>query len=172
MLTIGKVAALAHVSTDTLRYYERERLLTPARKSDAGYRLYDGDSVRRIRFIKQAQHCGFTLVEIAQLLALRHQPAARCGDVRRIAIEKKRELQARIRTMKTMSKALDRLLADCSSASRPPVLVILLSALGLTAFVAKLDYVLVPVFVASIALVIFALMRRRRSCAARTPQAN
>jgi mercuric ion transport protein len=53
-----------------------------------------------------------------------------------------------------------------------PVLVILLSALGLTAFVAKLDYVLVPVFVASIALVIFALMRRRRSCAARTPQAN
>jgi mercuric ion transport protein len=53
-----------------------------------------------------------------------------------------------------------------------PVLVILLSALGLTAFVAKLDYVLVPVFVASIALVIFALMRRRRSCAARTPRAN
>jgi DNA-binding transcriptional MerR regulator len=129
MLTIGKVAALAHVSTDTLRYYERERLLTPARKSDAGYRLYDGDSVRRIRFIKQAQHCGFTLVEIAQLLALRHQPAARCGDVRKIAIEKKRELQARIRTMKTMSKALDRLLADCSSASRPVDKCPILSAL-------------------------------------------
>jgi len=53
-----------------------------------------------------------------------------------------------------------------------PVLFLLLSALGLTAFVAKLDYVLVPVFVASIALVIFALMRRRRSCAARTPRAN
>ena len=51
-----------------------------------------------------------------------------------------------------------------------PVLVILLGALGLTAFVAKLDYVLVPVFVASIALVIFALMRRRRSCAAKTPE--
>jgi DNA-binding transcriptional MerR regulator len=85
--------------------------------------------VRRIRFIKQAQHCGFTLVEIAQLLALRHQPAARCGDVRRIAIEKKRELQARIRTMKTMSKALDRLLADCSSASRPVDKCPILSAL-------------------------------------------
>jgi mercuric ion transport protein len=49
-----------------------------------------------------------------------------------------------------------------------PVLVVLLSALGLTAFVAKLDYVLVPLFVASAALVIFALVRRRRSCAART----
>jgi mercuric ion transport protein len=51
-----------------------------------------------------------------------------------------------------------------------PVLVILLGALGLTAFVAKLDYVLVPVFVASIALVAFALVRRRRSCAAKTPE--
>jgi len=51
-----------------------------------------------------------------------------------------------------------------------PVLVILLSALGLTAFVARLDYVLIPVFMASIALVIFALVRRRRSCAAKTPE--
>ena len=53
-----------------------------------------------------------------------------------------------------------------------PVLVIMLSALGLTAFVAKLDYVLVPVFIASIALVIFALVRRRRGCPAKTPQPN
>lgn len=53
-----------------------------------------------------------------------------------------------------------------------PVLALLLGALGLTAFVAKLDYVLVPVFLASIGLVIFALLRRRRSCAARTPQPN
>jgi Membrane transport protein MerF len=50
------------------------------------------------------------------------------------------------------------------------MLAVLLGALGLTAFVAKLDYVLVPVFVASIALVIFALVRRRRSCVAKTPE--
>ena len=51
-----------------------------------------------------------------------------------------------------------------------PVLAVLLGALGLTAFVAKLDYVLVPVFLASVALVIFALVRRRRSCAAKSPE--
>ncbi|MFL6832866.1 MAG: mercury resistance system transport protein MerF [Xanthobacteraceae bacterium] len=51
-----------------------------------------------------------------------------------------------------------------------PMLAVLLGALGLTAFVAKLDYVLVPVFVVSVALVIFALVRRRRSCAARSPE--
>jgi mercuric ion transport protein len=51
-----------------------------------------------------------------------------------------------------------------------PVLAVLLGALGLTAFVAKLDYVLVPVFVACVALITFALVRRRRSCAAKTPE--
>jgi mercuric ion transport protein len=51
-----------------------------------------------------------------------------------------------------------------------PMLAVLLGALGLTAFVAKLDYVLLPVFVASVALVIFALVRRRRSCAAKSPE--
>jgi mercuric ion transport protein len=49
-----------------------------------------------------------------------------------------------------------------------PALAVLLGALGLTAFVAKLDYVVIPVFMASIALVIFALVRRRRSCATKT----
>jgi DNA-binding transcriptional MerR regulator len=129
MLTIGKLATLADVRPDTLRYYERERLLTPAGKSAAGYRLYDSDSVRRIRFIKQAQRCGFTLVEISQLLALRHRSSARCGDVRKIAIEKKRQLEARIRMMKKISKALDRLIADCSLASRPVNKCPILSAL-------------------------------------------
>src|SRR5262249_17963215 len=110
MLTIGKLAAIADVRTDTLRYYEREHLVMPASKSDSGYRLYDGESVRRIRFIKQAQQCGFTISEIAQLLALRHLPSARCGDVRKLAVEKKQQLEARISRMKTMSKALDRLI--------------------------------------------------------------
>lgn len=132
MLTIGKLAALADVRTDTLRYYERERLLTPAAKNGSGYRLYDRDALRRIRFIKQAQHCGFTLTEIAQLLALRHRPSARCGDVRKLAVEKRGQLEARIRTMRTMCKALDRLIADCSAANHPVDKCPILSALDRT----------------------------------------
>src|SRR6266516_2205928 len=76
-------------------------------------------SVRLVRFIKQAQHCGFTLSEVAQLLALRLQASACCGDVRKLAEEKKLQLEGRIRTMKTMSKALDRLIADCAVPSHP-----------------------------------------------------
>jgi len=47
-LTIGKIASLSKVSADTLRYYEREGLISPAGKSEGGYRLYDRDAVRRV----------------------------------------------------------------------------------------------------------------------------
>ncbi|THC40234.1 heavy metal-responsive transcriptional regulator [Massilia sp. Mn16-1_5] len=119
MLTIGKLATLADISTDTLRFYEREGLIAPSSKSAGGYRLYDEDAVVRLRFIKQARDCGFTLTEIQQLLLLRNQSEACCGDVRQRAIEKKLQLEAKIRALSAMSKALDHLIADCANESHP-----------------------------------------------------
>jgi DNA-binding transcriptional MerR regulator len=119
MFTIGKLGSLAQVSTDTLRYYEREGLIEPAGKSAAGYRLYDEESARRIRFIKRAQQCGFTLAEIRELLVLQSRSTACCGEVRRRAIEKKSQLEEKIWSMKVMSKALDRLISNCINETRP-----------------------------------------------------
>jgi len=118
-LTIGQVASAVKVSTDTLRYYEREGLIGPASKTTGGYRLYDSDAVRRVRFIKKAQQCGFTLSEIRSLLALRSSDAACCSDVRRVALEKKLQLEAKIKAMRAMSKALDNLIVTCTDESRP-----------------------------------------------------
>jgi len=119
VLTIGKLATLAGISADALRYYEREGLIEPAGKSAAGYRLYDKDSARRVQFIKHAQHCGFTLAEIRELIVLRGRDAACCGDVRKRAIEKKLQLENKIRAMKAMSKGLDRLISECADETKP-----------------------------------------------------
>lgn len=119
MLTIGKVAALADLSANALRYYEREGLIRPAAKSGSGYRLYEEDTVARLRFIKEAQHCGFTLTEIAELLTLRARDSACCSDVRCLAVEKKLQLAAKIKAMQAMSKALDVLIADCPDQGYP-----------------------------------------------------
>ncbi|KAB2846027.1 MAG: heavy metal-responsive transcriptional regulator [Hyphomicrobiaceae bacterium] len=119
MFTIGKLASRTQVSNDTLRYYEHEGLIEPAGKSPAGYRLYDNDSVRRIRFIKHAQRCGFTLGQIRELLVLRSREAACCGDVRKRAVEKKLQIESKIRAMTAMSKALDQLIADCADERQP-----------------------------------------------------
>lgn len=119
MLTIGKVAKRADVSIDTIRYYERHGLLSPAQKSGAGYRLYNDEAVRRLNFIKHAQHCGLSLAEIRQLLELKGQDDACCEDVRRLVVQKKRQLEQKIKSLKAMSQALSALIAICVDDAKP-----------------------------------------------------
>ena len=114
MFTIGKVATLAGVSPDTLRYYEKEHLIGPASRSAAGYRLYNDDAVRRIRFIKHAQQCGFTLSDIHELLTLKQTDSACCADVLGLAIEKKLRIAHKILALQTMAHALDDLIKSCT----------------------------------------------------------
>lgn len=119
MLTIGKVAKAAGVSTDTLRYYERRGLLAPAGESAGGYRLYDGEAVRRLRFIRHAKACGFTLEEIQELITLQHRKEACCGNIQSFLTTKKLQIEHRIRLLHAMSAALDDLLAQAGSAALP-----------------------------------------------------
>lgn len=114
MYTIGKLATLAGVSPDTLRYYEKERLITPTSKTGAGYRLYNDEAIRRIRFIKTAQHCGFTLSDIQKLLTLKQAENTCCEDIRSLAIEKKLHIEHKLRILQAMSHALDDLIQSCA----------------------------------------------------------
>ena len=119
LLTIGKIARIAQVSVDTVRFYEKEGLLSPARKSGAGYRLYNEEAVRRLNFIRHAQHCGLALAEIRELLELRSRDNTCCTDVRGLAIRKKLQLENKIRSLRAMSRALSRLIDVCTDGSRP-----------------------------------------------------
>jgi DNA-binding transcriptional MerR regulator len=117
--TIGKLALVTDVTSDAIRYYEKEGLLAPTTKTGAGYRLYNEDAVRRLRFIKQAQHCGFSLAEIRELLTLKNSDAACCKDVRSVAIDKKLQLAHKIKALQIMSQALTELIAICNDEARP-----------------------------------------------------
>lgn len=119
MLTIGQLAARADMTADAIRFYEREGLLVPAARSAAAYRLYAEDAVRRLGFIRHAQQCGFSLGEIKELLELRASDRACCDDVYRVAVEKKLQLEAKIRALKAMSEALSGLIDACSRDTKP-----------------------------------------------------
>ena len=80
-LTIGKLAELIGVSAETLRYYEKMKLIVADARSQAGYRLYNPDAVRVIRFIRGAKELDFTLGEIQQLLALKSSDKATCAEI-------------------------------------------------------------------------------------------
>ena len=68
MYTIGRLAHRAQVTSDSIRFYERQGLLAAATKTASGYKLYDDRALRRLAFIKHAQQCGFSLGEIGELL--------------------------------------------------------------------------------------------------------
>jgi MerR family copper efflux transcriptional regulator len=113
-LTVGEVAKQAAVNIATLRYYERQGLITRPPRSLSNYRLYSQETVRRVQFIKRAQHLGFSLKEIHELLMLRAAPQAQCGDVRERAFAKIREIEQKVRTLHAMHAILAKLVAACA----------------------------------------------------------
>lgn len=82
LLTIGKVAALAGVTPDTIRYYERMKLLPKPSRTQAGYRLYLAGVVHRLEVIRNAQTFGFSLTQIAEFFRVREAGGWPCGEVR------------------------------------------------------------------------------------------
>ena len=77
-ILVGELARRSGVNLETVRYYERRGLLPKPPRTPAGYRAFPAASVRRVRFIRQAQALGFTLAEIKELLALRVDPDTTC----------------------------------------------------------------------------------------------
>jgi len=112
-LTRGKMAVRSGVNIATIRYYEDRGLLLQAPRTQSGYRVYDGDALRRLQFIRQAQALGFTLEEIGELLSLRMQPGTTCGDIQRRAKEKITAIQIRIQDLQRIRDALNRLAIAC-----------------------------------------------------------
>lgn len=118
VLTIGQLARQAGVNVETVRYYERRALLPEPPRTRAGYRQYSPDAVRRIGFIKQAQELGFTLREIAGLLALRVDPETNCEAVEAQAVDAITRIDAKVAELERMRVALRKLVKACD-ARRP-----------------------------------------------------
>lgn len=113
--TIGEVARRAGVKVETVRYYERRGLVADPPRTDAGYRQYPDSTVRRIRFVKRAQELGFSLREIAELLALRVEAGAPCDAVLERTREKMADIDRRITDLQGMRAALEPLVAACAA---------------------------------------------------------
>lgn len=112
-LTIGQLAKRIGVNVQTIRYYERLKLLEPLARRLSGYRLYSHEEKRRLQFIKNAQRLGFTLREIAELLALRVTSTVRCGEVREKARAKLVQVESKVDDLQALARALNSLIRAC-----------------------------------------------------------
>ncbi len=116
-LTIARLAAAAEVGVETVRYYQRRGLMPQPRRTTGSVRRYGAAEVDRLRFIRRAQQLGFTLEEIASLLALSDGTDRR--SIRRITAARLAQLQARIADMQRMVEVLQGVLADCEHGHAP-----------------------------------------------------
>lgn len=115
-MTIGKAAAAAGVGVETVRFYERRGLIArPPRPVDGGFRLYSDDTVRRVRFVREARELGFSLREAAELLQLR-DAAADAADVRDRARAKLDDVDDKITRLQAIRHALAGLVERCPGA--------------------------------------------------------
>ena len=111
-LTIGKLANAAGVGIDTVRFYERAGLLKEPHRTAAGYRLYAGSDVARLRFIRRAKALGFSLEEIAELLRL-NDGGGRRGAVRALAAQRLAEIEQKLTELSRMRDTLRHLVHQC-----------------------------------------------------------
>lgn len=110
-LTIGAVAASAGVGVETIRFYQRRRLLDEPDRPPKGIRRYGRRDVARVRFIKSAQRLGFSLDEVANLLVL--EDGTHCDDARALAQSKLTGVRDKLADLRRIERALKALIDRC-----------------------------------------------------------
>jgi Cu(I)-responsive transcriptional regulator len=116
---IGEAAKRSGVSAKMIRHYESLGLLKEARRTDAGYRLYDDADVHTLRFVRRARDLGFAIKEIQQLVNLWQNRRRASADVRRIAQAHITALETKIHELQGMRRTLERLVHNCHGDARP-----------------------------------------------------
>ena len=117
MMRIGEVVTTLAISADTLRYYEKIKVMPKVQRNNGGVRFYSDKGLSRLRFIKRAQKMGFSLDEITQLLKFRENPQKAKPKVRELAHHKLDEIEHHLAELTTLRDEL-RLLTNLCGASK------------------------------------------------------
>ncbi len=112
-MKIGSVANKAELSIDTLRFYEREGLISSPRRLFSGYRDYPEEVLGRLDFIKEAKGLGFSLREIKELLSMGVKSTRECGPVTHKAQHKLTEMDSEIERLQRLRRTLRKMVRDC-----------------------------------------------------------
>jgi len=110
-LKIGELARQSGATAKAIRFYERKGVLPPAERAPNGYRLYDGEAVEMLHFVKQASGLGLTLAEIKEIMAIRQGGQPPCTHVHQLLRVKASELDRKLKDLVEVRKRIRRSLA-------------------------------------------------------------
>lgn len=105
-MRIGDLAARVGVNPKTIRYYEEIGLMPPSERRPSGHRVYGGEDLERMTFIRSAQRLGITLDDIREILALRERGTRPCAYVRDVLRREVADIEQRISDMTRLREQL------------------------------------------------------------------
>jgi len=112
---ISDVTKKLGLTADTLRYYEKIKLLPKISRNSSGIRQYDDKDLSRLKFIQRAQKMNFSLAEISDLLKMRENPQKVRDSVRQLTADKLTEVEDHLQSLTTLRNELQLLLNLCQS---------------------------------------------------------
>jgi Cu(I)-responsive transcriptional regulator len=118
-MNIGEAAAASGVSAKMIRYYEQIGLIAAPIRTMSGYRTYGADDIASLRFVRRARDLGFTVEQIAALMALWRDRSRASADVKKLALAHVKELEDKMREIEQMAAALRHLAETCHGDGRP-----------------------------------------------------
>ena len=126
-MPIGELSRLCGVHIETIRYYEKIKMLPAPPRTESGHRVYGPKETRVLVFIRRGRELGFTLDQIRALLTLGGPGKASCAEVREIAEHHIEDISAKISDLTRLKRLLRKTVAQCSGGKAPdcPVLDIL-----------------------------------------------
>ena len=118
-MKISEAAKSVGLPTKTVRYYADIGLVAPISRTEAGYREYDAETVRKLCFVKRARKFGFSVNDCRDLLGLYEDSGRSSGDVRAIAKDRLEDIQAKQRELQLLHDELSLLVKACKGGNRP-----------------------------------------------------
>ena len=114
-MRIGELAAATGVDVETIRYYEREKLLAPPGRRANGYRAYGKEQLERLAFIRHCRALDIPLADVRRLLEFFERPARDCSDIDRLIDEQLSRVRARLKSMRALERQLAELRKRCDA---------------------------------------------------------
>ena len=112
-LPIGELSKRSGVNIETIRYYERIKMLPAPPRTANGRRIYGQTDFRILAFIRRARELGFHLEDVRALLRLGARRTIRCAEASEIAARHLREIKTKLRDLKKLERVLAKVVAQC-----------------------------------------------------------
>ena len=119
VLLRGTLSKKTGVNSETIRYYEKIKLMPEPLRSSSGYQIYDDVHLKRLSFIKRCRELGFTLREIAALLKLVDGGDYTCENIRDHTSMHLKDVEEKIRDLRKMKRTLTNMVAECETGTVP-----------------------------------------------------